>query len=168
MKTPSILFALALIALPACGGGGPGDLVADAQAALTEKDYAKAADIAVQAAAEAKAAGDGVLEWRATKLHIDALAQSDAVGEPTVAALAAAASGFDGKVNEETYITSAAKLRKSGHLESAIKVVDAGLKAYPDAKEAFQPHLDKLLAQASENEDSPALALLKQLGYVGN
>jgi tetratricopeptide (TPR) repeat protein len=163
-----LLLALTALLIPACGG--PADtqgLIDQAQTALTAREYTKAAGLAEKAAMAAKQEQNEPLGFRATGLHISALAR-DGQGPQATAALESAATAFPARVDAKLYARTMSELQQAGNIDGALDVLEAGGKRFPDQKAAFDDGAAKLAAmlKADAGSDPAAIERLKSLGYL--
>jgi tetratricopeptide (TPR) repeat protein len=164
----SLLLALTVLLIPACGGANDAQgLVDEAQAALTAREYPKAAGLAAKAVAAAKQAGDESLAFRGTSIRISALAR-EGKGPEAVSALEAAATEYPSRVDAKLYARTMSALQQAKSIEGALDVLEAGSERFPDSRAAFEDGAAKLAAmlQSGAGSDPEAIERLKSLGYL--
>jgi len=162
MRTSITLLSFALfLPLVACNGGGSGDPLSAAEAALQAGDSAKAVGLLQKHAAGLDKASDAYRE--ATLLLCNALAE--AAPKDAAQTLLALAEAQPDKVTARDFRDVQSYLQTHGHLLEAIDVMDAGLKRWSEDATMLEVK-DRLLAAVKNAGDAAATAKLKGLGYM--
>lgn len=154
--------AFAIVTALAVGcGEQAADVKEAAQAALDAADYPTAiseADRAIELASDDKA-----LVWQSQQIKLQALARHGD-GAPAFALLEQLAGEYSAQVKSPLFMSVASDLKKAGQISSAIDVLDAGNKRFPDESEKFLVAIQEL--QATEQIDPAEIEKLKALGYL--
>jgi len=162
LRPTARLAAFAFITALAFGcGENAGDVKEAAQAALDSADYPTAitdADRAIGLAADDKA-----LIWQAQQIKLQALARGGD-GAKASTLIETLAGQYAAQVKSPLYITVANDLEKAGQTSSAIDVLDAGNKRFPDETEKFLAAIKDL--QTTTEMDPEEIEKLKALGYL--
>lgn len=158
----SILLVALLTAggtLAACGGASPDALRAEAQAALSAGDPAKALQLADQGLTVAK--GDKAAAWQLEQLRLDALAQSKQ-GAQVVSELERLSKDYAAQVTAPLYRSLADKAKAAGDTSGAIDILAAGDKRFPEDP-TFKAAIEELKGAGMNPEE---VEKLKALGYL--
>ncbi len=155
----ALSLALPLL-LASCGGGAsgdPGQLTNDGYAALGSGDHAGAVESFEAALADLE---PGTPEFMRAKMgEVEALIHLDA-GRAQDQFLAVGSSA-----SEADYATIGQKMTKAGAFESAIAVLDSGMKRFSESTK-LKGLIDQVKVEAEKSGDAGALDSLKGLGYL--
>jgi hypothetical protein len=159
MALRGTLSLLLPLLLAACGGKSADDYRADAQKALDGGDAAGA-----QTAAEEglKSAGsDKAAAWRLEQIRLEALAKGGKGGQ-VAAELERLAAAYPQQVTAALYRAMADRVKVAGDRDSAIDILAAGDKRFPDDP-AFKTAIEELKTTGVSPEE---VEKLKALGYL--
>ncbi len=160
-----LLTRLAVLALAGALAVGCGEKASDAkeaaQVALDGGDYATAlveADKAIGLAGD-----DKPTIWQSQQIKLQALAKKGD-GSAAFGLIEQLAGEYAAQVKSPLYMSVANELKAAGQTGSAIDVLDAGKKRFPDEAASFVSAIDEL--QSTEELDPAEIEKLKALGYL--
>lgn len=165
MNVRLVAVLLCVCLLPACGGGGDPQELADAGAeALSSGKYEDAAE-SYEEALEKIGSDTAHADWKRSKMGwIQAQVRIDATRAKQEFLDFASAS--PSKVTDNDFSLIGSKLGDAGKLSEALEVLTVGMEAHSES-----PHLKLLLTdlgkRAESSGDAGLLDQLKGLGYVG-
>lgn len=151
------MIATSLLALlVACGGGGADAQLEAAQTKLGSGDFAGAI-----AAADAGlgADADKAVAFRLERIRLEAQAKGGHEAE-TIATLERLAGAYPAQIKGESYVEAADWYKESG-AESAVAILDAGAKRFPEDTE-----IASAIEAAKAGGSPEELKMLEQLGYI--
>ena len=163
MRLRSILSLTPALGLALLIGCGPDleQLKNEAQQALSVGNFSQARKISSQALEKTPAA-DKRLAWALERIRLEALARDDQ-GKEALETLERLAAEYPGQTNASLYLAIASYLKEAGGTSSAIDVLVAGDKRFPEESEKFKAMIAELQAGGL---DPAEIERLKSLGYL--
>ena len=164
MSSKSLIPALFLALLTACGGPSAEEIQNEAQGLLAAGKAAEAITKADEALADASIKGDPALAWRFESIRLDASA-SMGKAEDVVPALERLGATYGKQITPAMYRSLADKLVGAKNTQGAIDLLVAGDKKFPEEHASFDEAITKLKSAGSM--DPETIKKLEALGYLG-